>query len=119
MIRIAVLGLVAILVGCSSVRATEPPSGVRQLRWLETADPITDAKRAVERRDFTLLAVNGYTWSIPGVPEADKFAYRDKYGMKPIEGTSDVIMGTEHARLVDVATKYAKSYNEYLLRHAR
>jgi len=119
MTRTTLLLCAALLAGCTPVRAPEPPDEVAQLRWVETADPIIDAKRAVERKDFTLLGVNGYTWTIPGVAENDKFAYRDKYGMKAIEGTSDMIMGAEHGRLIELATKYAKTYNGYLLSHAQ
>lgn len=119
MTRTALLVCAALLAGCMPVRPPELPDEVAQLRWLETADPLIDAKRAVERKDFTLRGVNGYTWTIPGVAEGDKFAYRDKYGMKAIEGTSDVIMGAEHGRLIELATKYAKTYNEYLLSHAQ
>jgi hypothetical protein len=117
--RTVLLVSATLLVACSSARAPDPPDEVAQLRWVETADPLIDAKGAVERKDFTLLGVNGYTWTIPGVVEADKFAYRDKYGMKAIEGTSDVIMSAEHGRLIELATKYAKTYNEYLLSHAQ
>ena len=119
MTRTALLVCAALLTGCAPVQAPEPPDEAAQLRWVETADPIIDAKRAVERMDFTLRGVNGYTWTIPGVAEADKFAYRDKYGMKAIEGTSDTIMGAEHGRLIVLATKYAKTYNEYVLSHAQ
>ncbi len=35
---------------------------VEQLRWVEMADPIADAKAAIERKDFALLGVRGYTW---------------------------------------------------------
>lgn len=117
--RTALVVCAALLVGCAPVRVPGPTEEVTQLRWVEAADPIIDAKRVVKRKDFTLLGVNGYTWTIPGVAEADKFAYRDKYGMKTIEGTSDMIMGSEHERLIELATKYAKTYNEYLLNHAQ
>ena len=91
---------------------------VQQLRWVERADPIADAKAAIERRDFVLLGVRGYTWLIPGVEEPQKFEYRDKYGMKLIEGTDDVVLWPEHQRLIRLATKYAEIYNLYILSHA-
>src|SRR5262245_35163746 len=119
MTRTAALVCLAMLVACGTTQTSEPPDEVAQLRWLDGADPLIDAKRAVERNDFTLLAVNGYTWTIPGVAETDKFACSEKYGMKAIKGTSDVIMGTEHRRLIELAMRYAKTYNEYVLAHAR
>lgn len=91
---------------------------VEQLRWVERAEPIADAKAAVERKNFVLLGVHGYTWLIPGVKESQKFEYREKYGMQLIEGTDDVVLGPEHGRLIGLATKYAEKYNLYVLSHA-
>jgi hypothetical protein len=78
---------------------------VEQLRWVERADPIADAKAVKERRDFILLGVRGYTWFTPGIEESQKFEYREKHGMRLIEGTDDVVLGSEHQRLIRLATK--------------
>jgi hypothetical protein len=91
---------------------------VEQLRWVEMADPIADAKAAIGRKDFSLLGVRGYTWRIPGIEESKKFEYSEKYGKRLIEGTDDVVLGPEHQRLIQLATKYAESYNLYLLTYA-
>ena len=88
---------------------------VEPLRWVEKADPIADAKAAIERKDFALLSVRGYTWRIPGVEESKKFEYGEKYGKRFIEGTDDVVLGAEHQRLIKLATKYAEKYNRYVL----
>ncbi|HUX89794.1 MAG TPA: hypothetical protein VMV48_03795 [Gallionellaceae bacterium] len=98
--------------------AETEPEEVRQLRWVQQANPIVDAKAAVARNDFVLLGVLGYTWSIPGIQEEKKFVFREKYGVKLLEGTSDVILGTEHGRLIKLATEYAEKYNQYVLSHA-
>ena len=47
--------------------------------------------------------------------EDDKFKYREKYGLRILDGTGDAVLNDEHKRLIDIATKYAKTYNEYLL----
>ena len=102
-----------------SVCAAETvPDEVMQLRWAQQANPITDAKAAVARKDFVLLGVRGYTWTIPGTEESKKFEYRKKYGVKLLEGTDDVILGAEHGHLIKLATEYAKEYNQYVLSHA-
>lgn len=101
------------------VYASEPElKEVEQLRWVERADPIAAAKAAVARKDFVLLGVYGYTWLIPGVKESQKFEYREKYGMRLIEGTGDAVLGPEHGRLIGLTTKYAEKYNLYVLSHA-
>jgi len=103
-----------------SAYAAEPePDLVKQLQWVEKADPLADAKKAVDRREFTLLGVDGYTWTIPGIEDSKKFELRKKYGLKIIEGTSDVVQGEEQKRLQGLATEYAKKYNLYLLDHIK
>ena len=92
---------------------------VEQLRWVEKADPIADASAAVARNDFVLLGIRGYTWTIPGVDEAKKFEYREKYGMRLIEGTDDVVLGPEHLRLIGLSRGYAERYNQYVLSHSQ
>ena len=56
-----------------------------------------------------MLGVRGYTWTIPGTEESKKFEYREKYGVKLLEGTGDVILGSEHGHLIKLATEYAKN----------
>jgi hypothetical protein len=92
---------------------------VKQLQWVEKADPVADAKKAVDRSEFTFLGVYGYTWTIPGVEDSKKFELRKKYGLKIIEGTSDALQGEEHKRLQGLATEYVKKYNLYLLDHIK
>lgn len=88
---------------------------IEQLRWIETADPVSDAKKAILVKDFRLVGLDGFTWTIPGVPGNDQFRMRDKYGLRIIEGTGDVISSDEHMRLLGRAREYARAYNEYLL----
>ena len=101
-----------------SVYAAEPESEeVRQLRWVQQANPIADAKAAVARKNFVLLGVRGYTWLIPGTEDSKKIEYREKYGVKLLEGAGDVILGEEHGHLIELAIEYAKKYNQYVLSH--
>jgi hypothetical protein len=111
-----IVPILAVLSGAPLAVAQHlPPDDVQLLRWVETADPVADAKKAAASNDFRLLAVHGYTWTIPGVSEDKKFEYEGKYGLRMIEGTSDVVMGPEHERLIRAATQYAKRYNSQVL----
>ena len=102
----------------TSVMATEQPLGaVEQLRWVETANAVADADESAKSDNYQLLAIAGYTWSLPGIDDEKKWAYRDRYGIKLLEGTSDVIQGSEHARLIKLATEYARQYNLRILKH--
>jgi hypothetical protein len=96
-----------------------PVDSVEQLRWVQTADPTVDARAAVANHDSRLLGIYGYTWMIPGIPEEHRLEYKDKYGLRMIEGTSDSIQNEEHGRLISAATTYAKKYNAEILRNAK
>jgi hypothetical protein len=104
-----------VLSGLVSYAADTGSEEVKKLQWVKNADPISDAKKAIKNRNFALLGIAGYTWSIPGVDERKKLEYRDTYGLRILEGTSDVVFGDEHARLIDLAAEYAKKYNLYIL----
>ena len=55
---------------------------VTQLRWVESADPISDVKNTIENGNFALLGIAGYGWTIPGIEGSQKCEYREKYGIK-------------------------------------
>lgn len=103
-------------IGCSPKPAAEE---VRQLQWLEAADPIADATAALSKRDKRLVGVNGYTGMIPGVEETRKEDYRNRYGLRILEGSSDALVNHEHQRLVELACQYAEKYNTYIVAHAK
>ena len=45
--------------------------------------------------------------------------YEKKYGLKPIEGTSDSLINSEHARLQKLASEYALKYNKVILNYKK
>ena len=101
-------------VNVPAARAEE--NQIEQLRWIEKANPTTDAEAALKKNDHTLLAVQGYTWVIPGTDESKKFEYKSRYGVRVIQGTSDAVINKEHLRLIRLATEYAANYNRHLLK---
>ena len=105
-----------VLVAC---RVSPDSASVVKLRWLEYADPIVDAQKALASNDYRLVGVYGYVVSIPGVEMAQWLTYQQRYGLRPIEGTSDALEGEEHARLVRKATEYAERYNKHVLAHVK
>jgi hypothetical protein len=112
----ALVALIFASVGCTTV-PTIPE--IAQLQWVVHADPVADAKKALASGQHTLLAVWGVTWLIPGVSEPEKAEYRQRYGVKFIEGTGDVLYSEEHARLVRQAYSYAMAYNRHILSQLR
>jgi hypothetical protein len=113
LILLVVLGA---LIAC---RASQDSASVAKLRWVEYADPIVDAQNALASNDHRLVGVYGYVVSIPGLDISQWPDYQQRYGLRPIEGTSDALEGEEHARLVRKATEYAERYNRHVLRHVK
>ena len=91
---------------------------VSQLRWVETADPVADAKAAITQKDFRLKGVYGLTLKVPGIEPDRVEELRRRLGVSPIEGTSDAMEGPEHKHLIDMAYKYAEAYNARILQAA-
>lgn len=100
-----------------SVHAKNKRDDIEKLRWVEKADPIIDAKQAIKKNDFRLLAVSGYTVFLPSVSAERQSEYQKKYSVRIIEGTTDGPTGKTHSRLNALATRYAEKYNRYLLKN--
>jgi len=92
---------------------------VEKLKWLESANPELDAKKAIDRKDFRLRAIYGYVLSVPGVDQRDYDEYKRTFGFNPIEGTSDSLISEEHARLNQLASEYAFRYNKVILNYKK
>jgi hypothetical protein len=98
-----------------NIRPADSQLFAAKLRWVQTADPIADAKTATAKGQVKLLAVYGYTWSIPGTKEQERFELQRKFGVQFVEGTSDALEDAEHERLTKQVVAYASAYNRYLL----
>ena len=103
----------ALLLLCFSLFGCEHQS-IKNLRWVDKANPISDAHYAIEKHDNRFIAVTLEGIELPGIPVAQWEEIRKKYGIKIIEGTSDVIINTEHSRLIEAAILYAEQYNKEL-----
>jgi hypothetical protein len=110
-LQIPLIALSATLVVLCPACQKQEPAEVKILKWVDTADPIVDYKAALARGDHRLLAVRGLIVSIPGVDSVDSEFYRQNYGVREIEGTTDGLVNHEHGRLVQKAIDYAKAYN--------
>ena len=103
--------IVLISIGCHQ----EDSESVKALRWVESADPIADAKAAIAKGNFKLKGVYGLTLVIPGADHSKWEEYRSQYGVDPIKGTTDAREGLEHGRLIELAATYAEAYNRQIL----
>ena len=110
-LRTAQVSLLAVLAVFSLACNKRESAEVKMLRWVQTANPAVECKAALARGDHRLLAVRGLVVSLPGVDSLNTEYYRQNYGVREIEGTTDALVNEEHHRLVQRATDYAKAYN--------
>ena len=69
-LRTIIMAICALTILVSHASEETGAEKVKQLRWVESADPISNAKRSIENGNFALLGIAGYTVTIPGVDES-------------------------------------------------
>lgn len=99
---------------CRTILGRVGDAHVDDLRTLEHADAAQDVQAAIRGNDLRFLGIAGYVVEVPGA-ETSRHLH-EKYGVRVIEGTSDVVFGREHSRLIGVARRYARQYNALLLK---
>jgi hypothetical protein len=80
-----------------------------KLSWLEASDVVLDVTNAIENKDFRIKCVMGYALTCPGIKNRDRLTYT------LIESTGDVVTSDKHEKLLNMATEYARIYNEYII----
>ena len=116
------LSAVAGACGPASDQSAQTPTQAtvlaRTLASLNLLNPVIDLDANLKRGERRFVGINGYVCTAPGVEEEDAQLLRH-YGMKCLEGTSDMIEGDEHESLIRKAEKYAREYNGELKRRIR
>ena len=80
-----------------------------KLLWLETTDVVQDVTNAIKDGDFRIKCVMGYALICPGIKNHAGLNYTI------IESTGDVVTSDKHQKLLNMATEYARTYNEYIV----
>lgn len=98
-----------LLLGCAQTQF-EVAQGevVRKMSWLNAANPERDFQSALDRKDYRFFGLHGYTLVVPKVSRNCISIDTDVIA---IEGTSDVVLGYEHAKLIAIAATYADDFN--------
>ena len=110
---------VALAAACASHAAPAQPasSAVGTLRHtlseLNIDSPREDLRKNRSRGDNRFVGINGFTCLPPGLDDKEIALVR-KYGLRCLEGTSDMIEGKEHEKLLSRAIAYATAYNKTL-----
>ena len=111
---------VALVIAIPTLACHGPePTEVQQLRWVENADPVADARLAVSKHDYRFRALLGLGIFIPGTKEIPHQLVEKQFGYTIIEGTSDCLVNEEHQRLVQKAYAYAEAYNLCIIRESK
>lgn len=99
------------LISCQSEETEfekEQRKYISELEWLLDADPNKDVELAISRGDFRFKGIYGYSLTVPHV----KVRCLDlEAEVDAIKGTTDAVLGYEHAKLLAVAREYADFYN--------
>jgi hypothetical protein len=98
----------------SASLARDQRSDVEQMQWLWRADAQRDLFAALARGDKRFVGVYGVASEVPGVTDSRLVR---RFGVRFIDGTSDVRATPESRRLNILARDYARRYNKLLLRH--
>lgn len=81
------------------------------LHDLRKRDPVREAEAAWKRGDPRFIGIFGFGLSCPDVPED----LPEKYGVNPIQGTSDCLVGDRQAEFQVAAHEFASRYNREML----
>ena len=107
---VSIILLSLLVTGCATGSGDGDPY-VKQLQWLDAANPQTDALQALKKGDFRLLGLATRSVYIPGITKEERLKYELKCGVQLIDGISDVVRSDEHLRLMQKARSYALQYN--------
>ena len=119
---ITTLVIIAGMTGCQEMEQIDLSSlspqereAVTSLAWLKDADASRDAQQAIERGDKRLLAMASRIPSMPGVPAESASKIKSVCGIRYMEGTTDMVFGDTHQKLLQAARDYAVEYNKRML----
>ncbi|CCK78009.1 MAG: hypothetical protein KBT75_17500 [Oleispira antarctica] len=85
------------------------------LLWVERANPVSDASKALEKGDTQLWAYNTRKGpKIPGIDGAISDVLQN-YQLRMAPAMGDVVYGNEHLELQLKFIKYAQRYNQEIL----
>ena len=97
------------LLGCKETEHDKVMSKINnEMGWVNNANPELDFEKAIKKHDYRFIGIFGAKLITPGV---DINCLNYEKDIKPIKGTSDAVLGYEHAKLIAIATTYAKFYN--------
>ena len=102
-------------IGMYQYKVTQTDTLKQSLSKLNLNNPKKDLMINISKGDYRYIGLRGYSIYCPGLQKEDMLLAR-KAGIRPIDGTSDMLINNEYAEIMDVAIQYATRYNRELLR---
>jgi hypothetical protein len=90
---------------------------VAALEWLDSADPVADAQRAIAQRRPVLYTLGGRGAALPGVTESERARLATRCPTQILPGATDVVRGDTHLGYLQRAEQYAERYNRVIAAH--
>jgi hypothetical protein len=87
---------------------------LQSLAWLKNANPVNDAKQAINKDSIYFIGVLGFALDVPAVQEYYSL-YKNKIPVIIIKGTGDAIISPDMAELNYRAREYALQFNAIIL----
>jgi len=110
------------LTGCQETDRIDPASltpqereAVSALSWLRDADPARDAALASEQGDTRLYVLASRAPTLPGIPAEQAESAKSGCGTRVLPGSTDMVRGETHLKLLQQAADYAAEYNRSML----
>jgi hypothetical protein len=110
------------LTGCQEIDPIDPASlspqereAVSALSWLQHADAEHDAAQAGKQGDTRLYLMASRSPTLPGIPVEQAETAKASCGTRILPGSTDMVQGETHLRLLQQARDYAAKYNRLIL----
>lgn len=123
-LRISILALLFSVIACQTQTdvdmtqlSPDERKGVAALSWLKHADVEREIQTALSKNDMRLLATAGRSTDLPGVPVEMASKAKSVCGIRYVEGSTDVVQGEVHLKMLQAAYDYADAYNRKIIKH--
>jgi hypothetical protein len=122
--RISIIALLFSVIACQTQTdedmtqlSPDERKGVDALSWLKHADVEHDIQTALSKNDLRLLATAGRSTDLPGVAAEVVSKAKSVCGIRYVEGSTDVVQGETHLKMLQAAYDYADAYNREIIKH--
>jgi hypothetical protein len=97
--------------------SAEEKKSLQSLAWLKDSNVEGDVQAALDKQDKRLFSMMGRATDLPGVPSELTSKAKSTCGIRYLEGSTDVVRGEVHLKLLQQAYEYAAAYNRLIIKH--